>query len=197
MIAFFRRKKFFALCLLLLLSVSSRKSYAFPFFKSEPVKSMFTFDLDFLQVGLQNRGWGFGIRYERYIAYHIAVKGGFGHSTFKIKNTDSICTTVSLHGILEYYPFSTSLNGFYFGFGSYFDYLGYGGADVPDDVKNDFVSVYNMAGLKVRACKYLIADFYGGYKYVVNEEDGEDYGDVDSYIKSGVKAGVSLKLKLK
>ena len=160
----------------------------------KPLRSVFSLDVEFLLRGVSNLGWGAGIRYERYIWNHIAGKVGFGHGTFKVRDTDAWCTTVSFSLFALYYPFTYELRGFYAGLGGYFDYVGYfGDANVPKDVADTFISIYPLAGYKLWFCRWLMLDFFAGYKVAFIPDDAVTFGDVKTIIGSGVKWGVSLK----
>ncbi|MBQ6781552.1 MAG: hypothetical protein IJP62_10020 [Treponema sp.] len=162
-----------------------------------PLISVFSIDVEFLLRGVTNLGWGAGVRYERYIWNHLAGKIGFGHGTFHVKDTDEWCTTVSFSLFALYYPFTRELRGFYTGLGGYFDYVGYfGGETLPENVVDTFISVYPLIGYKLWFCRWLMLDFFGGYKVAFLPDDAVTFGDVDTIIGTGVKWGVSIKLNL-
>lgn len=152
---------------------------------------IFSLDFDYLTQGLKNNGWGLGIRYEQYIWNHIAAKFCFGHSTFSIDG--NWCPSVSFGMFAEYYPFQKGLDGLYAAFGGYFDFIALpeSAAGEESDGKAICLSIYPLAGYKLRLFKWLSTDFYCGYKYILpghNLPSG-----YETYIASGIKLGISLK----
>ncbi|MCR5606318.1 MAG: hypothetical protein K6F69_05860 [Treponema sp.] len=158
-------------------------------------KSNLSFGFEFLMTGLSNGGWGAGFYYERHLVGHLAWKCGFGHSTFHIENTEEYCTTVMFSLFAEYYPFSTSLKGFYFALGGSFDYLGYFGNEImPASIQKEFTSIYPLLGIKFKIYRLLNVELSCGYKFVFKDESKTTFGNVDSYLNSGPRYNASIKL---
>ena len=160
--------------------------------KDEIRTRIISVDLDYLFMGLKNSGWGLGIYYEQYIWNHLASKICFGHSTFCIDG--DWCPTVSFGMFAECYPFQKGLDGLYIAFGGYFDFIELPDSDgITEDTKSTYLSIYPLAGYKLRICKWLSTDIFCGYKHIFTDESESVWDDFDKYIVSGVKAGVAIK----
>ncbi len=156
----------------------------------EVLTKIVSFDFESLLLGIKNHGWGFGIRYEKYIAYHVAFTARFGHATFYLEDW-GWCPTVSMSLFAEIYPFSEGLHGFYGALGSSFDFLG-----VDDEtVEKEYVSIFPFVGIKMRLNRFLSADLHGGYKKIVDGKSGT-FSESSSLVGNGVKIGASLKIHL-
>ncbi|WP_178843358.1 hypothetical protein [uncultured Treponema sp.] len=54
--------------------------------KGEIRTRLVSVDFDYLTLGLKNRGWGLGVRWEQCIWNHLASRICFGHSTPGLQN---------------------------------------------------------------------------------------------------------------
>ena len=94
----------------------------------------------------------------------------------------------------ECYPFQKGLDGLYIAFGGYFDFIELPDSDgITEDTKSTYLSIYPLAGYKLRICKWLSTDIFCGYKHIFTDESESVWEDFDKYIVSGVKAGVAIK----
>ena len=156
-------------------------------------KRLVSFNMDYLLLGMKHQGLGFGINFEQYFAHHVAGKISFGHSLFRLENSDW-CPTVSFGMFAEVYPFADGLNGLYASLGGYFDYIAFDPDDYDSKGSKNFVSIFPLVGYKVRVCSFLSLDINAGYKLILFDEGDIVYNLYKDYIINGMKFGISLKL---
>jgi len=152
----------------------------------------FSFDIIYMLMGVRNKGWGLGIKYERQIYRNFSITGGFAHSTLYTGENDVWCTTVDVQLTASYYPFASDLRGYFITAGSCTDFLNYFG-NVPDDKDNgtSLISALALTGWRFVLSKQTAFDIYTGWKHIFKE--GYTFGNRNSYISSGLQAGVSFK----
>lgn len=152
---------------------------------------IFSFDFEYLMLGLTNNGWGLGIQYEQYFGWHLAGKVKFAHTVIKVD--DKFCPTVNFGCFGTVYPFNEDLNGPYISFGGYFDFFGIDNEE-EDKEKNVYLSIFPVAGWKLKICRFLSSDIYCGYKYIFNSQDVGLDKKFEALTKKGIKFGASLKI---
>jgi hypothetical protein len=159
------------------------------------IDRLLSLDINFLTTGLQNQGWGLGVKYERSIFDHFSVKGGFGHMTFQTGIEDVNCASVNISLFVNYYPFGKGLDKLYIGTGSGGDFMNYFGEGILPESGNDvLISLTPIVGYKFNL-KPLTIDINAGYKFVINESS--NYSDVGSYVNQGIQLGLGFNFRLK
>lgn len=159
------------------------------------LKSIFSFDFNYLLTGLTNNGVGLGVKYEHAINNYFSVKGGFGHITFKTGIDDVYCTSIHLSLSLHGYLFGKGLNKLYFGIGAGADFMNYFGEGiVPETGKDTILNVTPNIGYKLFAFKYLLFDFNVGYK--INVLSSNNYYNIQDYINLGIQFNIGTSILL-
>lgn len=169
--------------------------------EKKEITRILSLDFSFLRFGIQNNGWGIGIRYEHRFFPHFSFSGGFSHTTVETNLDDLYCTTVGLLFLANWYPFSKDLRYAYIGIGSGIDFLNYFGKNVEEEASHSSVlsCVYRLGvrfplplpRIRFFARRCLI-DLFIGWKQLFYA-DGLLYGSVSSYVKNGFQCGCSVK----
>ena len=157
------------------------------------VTDLFSLDLSYSRIGLENNGWGLGVAYEKVLINHLALKAGFGHMTFKTSIDDIYCTTVNLSLFTNYYFLNEDLRNLYCGVGLATDFLNYFGSGVlPDKTDDTITYLCSILGWKYYIFQKLLLDLNIGYNLIIS--DARNYPNFDKYGKSGFQYSVSIKI---
>lgn len=159
--------------------------------EAEAPNRIFLLDFNYTITGFMNHGWGLGLKYEQKILNDVSVRSGFGHMTFKTTYEDAWCATAGFALFVNFYPFDKGLEGPYLGAGGGFDFLGYFASDtLPENARNEIISVIPMIGWKQTVTKAFFIDAYLGYKIPIS--DRGPFDGAENYINKGFQYGIDI-----
>lgn len=159
-------------------------------------RSFFSFDLSYIGLNFKG-GFGLGFYDELKVWRYNSVRLGFANY-YLFPQTDDIDVVIGVRPTVDLltYPFGNGMDKLYFGFGCGTDFLSMAGQNIEEELKhNTVISLFSMLGWKQYFSSYLMADFFVGYRFIINQNDVyEPYLD---YVKHGVEYGVKFKLNIK
>ncbi len=161
--------------------------------QEDAINRIFSLDLGYTRIGLENNGWGLGTGFEHILRDHMALKYGFGHMTFKTNVDDLYCTTVNISIMSNYYFLNSDLRDLYFGMGMATDFLNYfGSGTVPDQTGDTIIYLDSLLGWKYYFHPALMLDLGTGYNWILS--NAEYYPSFARYGKGGFFYSIALKI---
>lgn len=149
---------------------------------------IFSFDLNYLTLGIKNNGWGLGVSYERKITEFAAAKINFSHCTVNPFQIDSTVTTVGLKITPLIYPFNKGLNFLYFGCEGSTDFLMISNADKSYSI----IGISPIVGFKQSFLELFLIDLFCGYKFIIKD----DISAKTPFNEQGFTYGIKFKINL-
>lgn len=189
-------KKLFVISFLLLLT-------SFCFAEKSEAKGLFSLEGEYLNIGLENNGWGFGCSYERLIFDYLSWKAKFGHSTFQTTEENIYCTSVTITLAMSYYPFSSGLNWLYLSLGCSTDFLNYfGSGNIPEPAEDTIIKQLSLIGWKQNfrlfdiqdKRLYCMIDLSTGWQFIYS--NSQNFIENQQYIEHGFVVSTKVKFSL-
>jgi hypothetical protein len=155
--------------------------------------NLFSLDLSYTLISLQNQGWGIGLNYEKKLFDHISIMGNLGHMTFLTGIKDVYCTSVHFSIFANYYPFGNGLDKLYISVGNGCDFMNYfGSGELPTNALDTLIHITPKIGWKFNIFNYFMIDISAGYKFLIAST--QNYNEIEKYVNSGLCFGLSFKI---
>lgn len=175
----------------------------FTYAEKTELKGLFSLECEYLNIGLENNGWGLGCSYERLIFDWLSWKAKFGHSTFQTIEDNVNCTSVTVSLSMSYYPFSSGLNWLYVSAGCSTDFLNYfGSGNIPDPANDTIIKQMSLVGWKQNFklfdikenSLYCMLDFSTGWQFIFS--NSENFIENQQYVEHGFILSTKIKFSL-